>query len=166
MALKLHSAMGLLGEMEFATLSRRFSCLCLPPRREETTIARKSLAETSVPRGIGRNYHFSTPAFDDTRRKFLREPRHRWPTSRSIRSLSYYLQPKTLVELAPGSARPYLYLMRLDKPIGTWLLYLPCTWSIAMAATPGTLPDVGMLALFGTGLSQDCQVLCRADQQS
>jgi len=41
--------------------------------------------------------------------------------------------------------------MRLDKPIGTWLLYLPCTWSIAIAATPGALPDVGMLALFGTG---------------
>jgi len=41
--------------------------------------------------------------------------------------------------------------MRLDKPIGTWLLYLPCTWGIAMAAAPGAWPDLGMLALFGTG---------------
>lgn len=41
--------------------------------------------------------------------------------------------------------------MRLDKPIGTWLLYLPCTWSIALAADPGCLPDLAMLMLFGTG---------------
>lgn len=35
--------------------------------------------------------------------------------------------------------------------LGTWLLYLPCTWSIALAADPGCLPDLGMLTLFGTG---------------
>ncbi|KAM4579425.1 4-hydroxybenzoate polyprenyltransferase, mitochondrial [Fundulus diaphanus] len=52
---------------------------------------------------------------------------------------------------APAHVQPYLRLMRLDKPIGTWLLYLPCTWSIALAAEPGCLPDLGMLTLFGTG---------------
>ncbi|EPQ02168.1 4-hydroxybenzoate polyprenyltransferase, mitochondrial [Myotis brandtii] len=41
--------------------------------------------------------------------------------------------------------------MRLDKPIGTWLLYLPCTWSIGLAAEPGSFPDWYMLSLFGTG---------------
>lgn len=41
--------------------------------------------------------------------------------------------------------------MRLDKPIGTWLLYLPCTWSIGLAADPGCLPDLRMLTLFGVG---------------
>lgn len=41
--------------------------------------------------------------------------------------------------------------MRLDKPIGTWLLYLPCTWSIGLAADPGCLPDLHMLTLFGVG---------------
>lgn len=35
--------------------------------------------------------------------------------------------------------------------VGTWLLYLPCTWSIALAANPGCFPHLGMLALFGTG---------------
>lgn len=35
--------------------------------------------------------------------------------------------------------------------VGTWLLYLPCTWSIGLAADPGCLPDLHMLALFGTG---------------
>ncbi|XP_019731743.1 4-hydroxybenzoate polyprenyltransferase, mitochondrial [Hippocampus comes] len=56
-----------------------------------------------------------------------------------------------IVNAAPGPVRPYLRLMRLDKPIGTWLLYLPCSWSIALAAEPGCLPDLGMLALFGAG---------------
>uniref|UniRef100_A0A7M4F440 4-hydroxybenzoate polyprenyltransferase, mitochondrial n=2 Tax=Crocodylus porosus TaxID=8502 RepID=A0A7M4F440_CROPO len=56
-----------------------------------------------------------------------------------------------LVEAAPGPARPYLRLMRLDRPIGTWLLYLPCTWSIGLAAEPGCFPDWYMLSLFGAG---------------
>uniref|UniRef100_A0A8D0H3I3 4-hydroxybenzoate polyprenyltransferase, mitochondrial n=1 Tax=Sphenodon punctatus TaxID=8508 RepID=A0A8D0H3I3_SPHPU len=56
-----------------------------------------------------------------------------------------------LVSAAPGWVQPYLRLMRLDKPIGTWLLYLPCTWSIGLAAEPGCLPDWYMLSLFGTG---------------
>uniref|UniRef100_A0ABK0LHG7 4-hydroxybenzoate polyprenyltransferase, mitochondrial n=2 Tax=Rattus norvegicus TaxID=10116 RepID=A0ABK0LHG7_RAT len=34
---------------------------------------------------------------------------------------------------------------------GTWLLYLPCTWSIGLAADPGCFPDWYMLSLFGTG---------------
>ncbi|KAI5479146.1 4-hydroxybenzoate hexaprenyltransferase [Pseudohyphozyma bogoriensis] len=42
----------------------------------------------------------------------------------------------------------------MDKPIGTWLLFWPCAWSITMAAYSAALP-VGTwaynLALFGTG---------------
>ncbi|XP_075058855.1 4-hydroxybenzoate polyprenyltransferase, mitochondrial [Mixophyes fleayi] len=56
-----------------------------------------------------------------------------------------------VVESMPKNVQPYLRLMRLDKPIGTWLLFLPCTWSIALAAEAGSLPDLYMLALFGTG---------------
>jgi 4-hydroxybenzoate polyprenyltransferase len=33
----------------------------------------------------------------------------------------------------PPPLRPYASLMRLDRPIGTWLLYWPCAWSIALA---------------------------------
>src|SRR5690606_36400098 len=36
--------------------------------------------------------------------------------------------------LAPGFARPYLRLSRADRPIGTWLLLIPCWWGVAMAA--------------------------------
>jgi 4-hydroxybenzoate polyprenyltransferase len=35
---------------------------------------------------------------------------------------------------APAWARPYLRLTRLDRPIGWWLLLLPCWWSSALAA--------------------------------
>jgi 4-hydroxybenzoate polyprenyltransferase len=33
----------------------------------------------------------------------------------------------------PARLRPYASLMRLDRPIGTWLLYWPCAWSLALA---------------------------------
>jgi len=36
--------------------------------------------------------------------------------------------------LAPAWSRPYLRLARLDRPIGWWLLLLPCWWSAALAA--------------------------------
>jgi 4-hydroxybenzoate polyprenyltransferase len=35
---------------------------------------------------------------------------------------------------APAAARPYLRLSRADRPIGTWLLLVPCFWGIALAA--------------------------------
>ncbi|MCF7699574.1 4-hydroxybenzoate octaprenyltransferase [Loktanella sp. M215] len=35
---------------------------------------------------------------------------------------------------APSSWQPYLRLSRLDRPIGTWLLLLPCWWAVALAA--------------------------------
>jgi 4-hydroxybenzoate polyprenyltransferase len=36
--------------------------------------------------------------------------------------------------LAPAWTRPYLRLTRLDRPIGWWLLLMPCWWSVALAA--------------------------------
>jgi 4-hydroxybenzoate polyprenyltransferase len=35
---------------------------------------------------------------------------------------------------APIWSRPYLRLARLDRPIGSWLLLLPCWWSAALAS--------------------------------
>lgn len=35
---------------------------------------------------------------------------------------------------APKGFRPYLRLSRADRPIGTWLLLIPCLWAIALAA--------------------------------
>src|SRR5690349_17905480 len=36
--------------------------------------------------------------------------------------------------IAPSWSRPYLRLARLDRPIGSWLLLMPCWWSVALAA--------------------------------
>jgi len=35
--------------------------------------------------------------------------------------------------LAPVATRPYLRLSRADRPIGTWLLFLPCLWGLSLA---------------------------------
>ena len=35
---------------------------------------------------------------------------------------------------APLSWRPYLRLSRVDRPIGSWLLLLPCWWGLALSA--------------------------------
>ncbi|HNQ91565.1 MAG TPA: 4-hydroxybenzoate octaprenyltransferase [Alphaproteobacteria bacterium] len=54
----------------------------------------------------------------------------------------------------PEHLRPYALLMRLDRPIGTWLLLLPAWWSI-LAATHGltdfSASTASTLILFGTG---------------
>ena len=54
----------------------------------------------------------------------------------------------------PAPLRPYCRLARLDRPIGTWLLLLPCWWGVALAN--GTLvdrqwPELRLLALFAVG---------------
>jgi 4-hydroxybenzoate polyprenyltransferase len=48
--------------------------------------------------------------------------------------------------LAPAWARPYLRLARLDRPIGSWLLLLPCWWSVGLAAV-GAREGVNLLHL-------------------
>jgi 4-hydroxybenzoate polyprenyltransferase len=56
--------------------------------------------------------------------------------------------------LAPPATRPYLRLSRADRPIGTWLLLIPCWWGLllAAAADPGGLrPQDAWIAL-GCGL--------------
>jgi len=58
---------------------------------------------------------------------------------------------ESLVGSTPQGVQPYLQLMRMDKPIGTWLLFWPCGWSLALAAQPGCLPDTALLAIFGAG---------------
>ncbi len=54
---------------------------------------------------------------------------------------------------APLWTRPYLRLARMDRPIGSWLLLIPCLWSAALAAgiaqSVRDLPWV--IALFAIG---------------
>jgi 4-hydroxybenzoate polyprenyltransferase len=50
---------------------------------------------------------------------------------------------------APTATRPYLRLARVDRPIGTWLLLLPCWWSVALASP--SWPNPSLLILFAIG---------------
>lgn len=62
---------------------------------------------------------------------------------------------------APRPWRPYLRLARIDRPIGWWLLLLPCWWSAALAAIRAEqpFPDpwhcllflIGAVAMRGAG---------------
>ncbi|NWG24543.1 MAG: 4-hydroxybenzoate octaprenyltransferase [Pseudorhodoplanes sp.] len=55
--------------------------------------------------------------------------------------------------LAPLWTRPYLRLARLDRPIGSWLLLIPCWWSAGLAAIAAhrPWPDPWHVALFFVG---------------
>lgn len=50
----------------------------------------------------------------------------------------------------PESWRPYALLMRLDRPIGSWLLFLPGLWAFAMVA-PTWGRGLWLTFLFGLG---------------
>ena len=40
---------------------------------------------------------------------------------------------KGLTRWLPSAARPFALLARFDRPIGWWLLYWPCAWSVLLA---------------------------------
>jgi 4-hydroxybenzoate polyprenyltransferase len=42
-----------------------------------------------------------------------------------------------LIGALPARLRPFASLMRLDRPIGIWLLYWPCAWGVALAGVRG-----------------------------
>ena len=46
-------------------------------------------------------------------------------------------EQRGLIGALPPPLRPYASLMRLDRPIGAWLLYWPCAWSVALAGVGG-----------------------------
>ncbi|KAI0796539.1 4-hydroxybenzoate polyprenyl transferase [Abortiporus biennis] len=62
--------------------------------------------------------------------------------------------PSSWIDRLPAKVQPYVHLTRMDKPIGTILLFYPCTWSITMASyalqTPLTTP-LTYISLFGIG---------------
>ncbi len=60
------------------------------------------------------------------------------------------------VDVAPAWLQPWLRLMRLDRPIGVELLYLPCIFGLALGAGAqgrgfATMRDLELLALFAIG---------------
>ncbi len=69
--------------------------------------------------------------------------------------------PDNWVSAMPAPAQPYLRLARADRPIGAWLLYIPCLWGLAFAAANGfaapallwfaALMGVGAVVMRGAG---------------
>jgi 4-hydroxybenzoate polyprenyltransferase len=54
--------------------------------------------------------------------------------------------------LAPARARGLLRLSRADRPIGTWLLLLPCWWAVALAVAAGPgAPDPALAGWIASG---------------
>ena len=53
---------------------------------------------------------------------------------------------------APAALRPYLRLSRADRPIGTWLLLLPCWWAVFLAAGSTALRPLDAWLLLGAAL--------------
>ncbi|WOI53806.1 4-hydroxybenzoate octaprenyltransferase [Parvularcula sp. LCG005] len=49
--------------------------------------------------------------------------------------------PEGWVDRMPSKVRPYLRLMRADRPVGMWLLFWPCIWGSLIARPDGTSPQ-------------------------
>jgi 4-hydroxybenzoate polyprenyltransferase len=56
-------------------------------------------------------------------------------------------------DYAPTALRPYLRLARFDRPIGAWLLLVPCWWSQGLAeiSIGASAPSLWLIALFLVG---------------
>src|SRR5688572_22095680 len=52
-----------------------------------------------------------------------------------------------LIGALPPRLRPSASLMRLDRPIGTWLLFWPCAWGVALAGVGGRWDLFAWLAM-------------------
>ena len=56
-----------------------------------------------------------------------------------------------IFRLTPKQIQPYLTLARVDRPIGTWLLLLPCWWGLAAAGGENTAQTIYFALLFAIG---------------
>ncbi len=71
------------------------------------------------------------------------------PTPAAAQGASDIPRGNWIDRLVPHAVRPYLRLVRLDRPIGTWLLLLPSWWGLALAAV--AWPDPWLLVMFAIG---------------
>jgi 4-hydroxybenzoate polyprenyltransferase len=74
-------------------------------------------------------------------------------TSNRAADIADALPNHWFMRLLPSPLIPYAQLARLDRPIGWWLLLLPCWWSLVLAqvARGGGVPDLWAAALLLIG---------------
>ncbi|MEL6196549.1 MAG: 4-hydroxybenzoate octaprenyltransferase [Pseudomonadota bacterium] len=53
---------------------------------------------------------------------------------------------------APEAWRPYLRLSRADRPIGTWLLWIPCLWAVGLAVGDKGIGLFDLWLVAGSGI--------------
>ncbi|MBC7431066.1 MAG: 4-hydroxybenzoate octaprenyltransferase, partial [Rubritepida sp.] len=53
------------------------------------------------------------------------------------------------IDALPIGVQPYARLARLDRPAGSWLLFWPCAWGVALA--DGLVADWALILWFGLG---------------
>ncbi|GGE16437.1 4-hydroxybenzoate octaprenyltransferase [Polymorphobacter glacialis] len=53
------------------------------------------------------------------------------------------------IDALPAHIRPYARLARLDRPAGSWLLFWPCAWGVALA--DGLVADWALIPWFAIG---------------
>ncbi|WP_126978847.1 4-hydroxybenzoate octaprenyltransferase [Frigidibacter oleivorans] len=75
------------------------------------------------------------------------------PASRGIAGqVSDAVRGNWVDRLAPAWSRPWLRLSRADRPIGTWLLLIPCWWGIALAALSDAFRPGDLWLVAGCGI--------------
>jgi hypothetical protein len=103
----------------------------LLPSRTLTMFVRRSLRAKSKSAGI----NMLSVVREQTYRAspIANGLRHTFTTGANVHSvddkkdaLPSAIVPRTWLDRMPESVQPYLYLTRIDKPIGTWLLFWPC----------------------------------------
>ncbi len=57
---------------------------------------------------------------------------------------------KGIIGLLPAAARSYALLARFDRPIGSWLLFWPCAWGVALAGGAVERWDLLLWLLLGS----------------
>lgn len=74
------------------------------------------------------------------------------PELKSDASVDHDVYARLLKRL-PQSFQPYMRLGRFDRPIGFWLLFLPCAWSLTLASGKAleSYPSLWLMLLLALG---------------
>lgn len=83
------------------------------------------------------------------RRSFTATPQK--PSNRNDPAETLSSQSWIDSSIVPSFSRPYLKLARIDKSVGTLLLFWPCCWGVALATPLGQIPSLLLMAKFGAG---------------
>ncbi|KAH8407151.1 hypothetical protein KR222_009371 [Zaprionus bogoriensis] len=141
-------------------------CTAAAATTTTTTTTAKHMPAVPARVLIGLHTHASAGAtLSDYRRLLLREHMASWtllqrttttlsapaPAPASDKQSNPPQKSLPLLQELAAATKPYAQLMRIDRPIGTYLLFWPCGWSIALSADAGCWPDFTMLGLFATG---------------